>query len=681
MIPEPLNVLLVEDRIDDAELMVIALHEAGFDPTWHRVDTKEAYLHHLAQEPDIILADYQLPQFTGLQALQLLQSTGLDIPFIIVTGFYEENGLTCMKLGAADYLLKDRLGRLGEAVRQALAGRALRREKQEAEEAEREERRFAEALADTAVALNGSLDLDEVLDRVLENVKKVIPHDAVNIMLLEGEIIRTVRRQGYEERQGPEPPSLPSYQLKDVYYYDWMVKTGQLAVIPDTHHDPHWLHLPGREWIQSYIGIPIQLHHECIGFLNLISTTPGFFNEKHGQRLVAFTAQVATALQNARLYAALASYSETLENTVIARTEALNSALNQLQTILNNSPDPILLVQPDGKIETGNPAFKETFGYEFTEVSQQGLLSLISPKWAKPFMDTMFDVLSKHERQRLELKAQTQNGRELDIDLALAPVNVEGQNLPMIVCSLRDITALKEVQRMKEPFVSNVSHELRTPISVLMLYHGTLSLKPEKFHHLKDKISREIKRLDLIIEDLLRLSRLDQGQVQLEEKLVNLNQIAAEGVADRQVLAEQKELNLTFEPGEEAALACGDPGLLGQVLSILLTNALNYTPVHGNIQVRTVTWSIANRPLVGFSVQDDGPGIPLEEQKKLFDRFYRGKTGHESKMPGTGLGLAIAQEIASRHQGEISVHSVPGEGSTFTVWLPAASSTDPLPFG
>ncbi|MCL4267159.1 MAG: PAS domain S-box protein [Anaerolineae bacterium] len=676
---DTLHVLLLEDSVDDAELIVIALREAGFTVQWHRVDTREAYVNHLTPSIDVILADYQLPQFTGLDALQLLQVQGLDIPFIIVTGAYEENGLRCMKVGAADYLLKDRLGRLGQAIRHALGERALRREKQAAEEAEREERRFAAALADTAIALNSSLHLEDVLDRVLENVRRVIPHNGVSIMLLEDGIVRTVRRQG-TYRQIQENHSSPAlHRLQDMYYYQWMAETGQTAVVPDTALDPHWRQLPEREWIRSYIGAPIQLHDQCIGFLNLTSATADFFGQQQAQRLAAFTAQVATALQNARLYTTLAHHNEVLEEMVARRTEELHRTLNQLQTILDNSPDPILLVKPNGQIEKGNPAFKEIFGYEFTEISQLGLLNLTMPQSVDPFMEIISDVLSSHERRRLEIVVQDKDGRQLDIDLALSPVDKDGQEIPLLVCSLRDITALKEVQRMKEAFVSNVSHELRTPISVLLLYHGTLTKHPDKLGELNDKIAREIRRLNLIIEDLLRLSRLDQGQVKLAKKMVDLQQLVAEVVADRQVLAAEKQITLTLAQNPEPVLTFGDAGLLEQVLSILLTNALNYTSAHGHIMVGSVIKTTSAPTMVGFRVQDDGPGIPPDEQQKLFVRFYRGNAGRESDAPGTGLGLAIAQEIITRHDGKIVVDSLPGEGSTFTAWLPIASGSDSSP--
>ncbi len=117
----PLRVLILEDRPADAELMLHELRRAGFEPHWQRVETEADYLAHLHADLDVILADYALPQFNALRALALLQEHDLDIPCIVVTGAVsEEAAVECMKQGAADYLLKDRLARLGSAVAQRL---------------------------------------------------------------------------------------------------------------------------------------------------------------------------------------------------------------------------------------------------------------------------------------------------------------------------------------------------------------------------------------------------------------------------------------------------------------------------------------------------------------------------------------------------------------------------------
>lgn len=160
--PTTLNLLLLEDSPADAELMIEALRDAGFEPITRRVESKDAYLRELDQPPDFILADYSMPQFTAHDALTLMKARGLDLPFIIVSGCIgEEMAVECMKAGAADYLLKDRLGRLGHAVSQALERKRLIEEKHQAEQ-----RLFLETFHDSLTGLpNRALFMDR-LERV-----------------------------------------------------------------------------------------------------------------------------------------------------------------------------------------------------------------------------------------------------------------------------------------------------------------------------------------------------------------------------------------------------------------------------------------------------------------------------------------------------------------------------------
>ncbi len=135
----PLKLLIVEDSQDDAELMVRQLRRAGFEPIWKRVETEAEYLAELRKLPEVVLSDYSMPQFSGLRAAQLLQESGLAIPFILVSGTVgEEHAVEAMKGGATDYLLKDRIARLGNAVQRALEQKQLRQQREQAEEELRE---------------------------------------------------------------------------------------------------------------------------------------------------------------------------------------------------------------------------------------------------------------------------------------------------------------------------------------------------------------------------------------------------------------------------------------------------------------------------------------------------------------------------------------------------------------
>lgn len=140
------------------------------------------------------------------------------------------------------------------------------------------------------------------------------------------------------------------------------------------------------------------------------------------------------------------------------------------------------------------------------------------------------------------------------------------------------------------------------------------------------------------------------------------------------MLAESKPLSLSLKAARKLPQTEADPGLLGEALSVLLTNAFNYTPPGGEVVIGTRTRKKGSQRWVGFSVGDTGPGILSDEQPRLFERFFRGEAGRTSGAPGTGLGLAIAKEIVELHHGLIEVESagIPGQGATFTIWLPAA---------
>ncbi len=192
-------------------------------------------------------------------------------------------------------------------------------------------------------------------------------------------------------------------------------------------------------------------------------------------------------------------------------------------------------------------------------------------------------------------------------------------------------------------------------------------------------IRRETDRLAHIIDGLLHLSRLDQGRVPFNPAPISLNALAEQYVLDRTPLAELKGLSLRFEGTLNSPIVLADERLLGQGISILLTNALNYTPPGGRITVRTET-QLSNGQIWGrLLVQDTGPGINPDDRPRLFERFFRGKVGLESGTPGTGLGLALAKEIVQLHQGRIGVMSDdrPDEGTTFVIDLPIHNTRPP----
>jgi two-component system sensor histidine kinase BaeS len=183
-------------------------------------------------------------------------------------------------------------------------------------------------------------------------------------------------------------------------------------------------------------------------------------------------------------------------------------------------------------------------------------------------------------------------------------------------------------------------------------------------------LGRELHRLLGLIEELLSLSRLDAGQVIFHPAPHDLNRLIENLINDRRALAEKQGLTLKMDLYPNLPQIKLDEPTMVQAISNLLTNALNYTPKGGEVSVRTWVEVRDHRPWAGLCVQDTGPGIDKDDIPYLFERFYRGKAGHESGEPGTGLGLAIVKQMVERHNGQISVGNInENGGAIFTIWL------------
>jgi signal transduction histidine kinase len=237
----------------------------------------------------------------------------------------------------------------------------------------------------------------------------------------------------------------------------------------------------------------------------------------------------------------------------------------------------------------------------------------------------------------------------------------------------RVLDQARRAERAKAQFVADVSHELRTPLTNIGLYLDLLEIGAEdRRDDYMTTLRRETERLGALIEQLLALSRFDTDQVELSLRPVAINDLVHQLVADRERLIAQKGIRLQVNLAHDLPAVSADPPYIMQVLTNLLTNAMSYTPAGGSITLETGHRDVQGRPGVALTVADNGPGIPEEEKPHIFDRFYRGLVGRTSGVSGTGLGLAISQEIVDRHSGQISFTSRMGEGTAFSVWLPAA---------
>ncbi len=454
---------------------------------------------------------------------------------------------------------------------------------------------------------------------------------------------------------------------------EYVIQRRQPLAVTDAQHDPRLQPIHGvmkQRGVVSLLIVPLIVRGEVVGTIGLDSAVPREFSAEEIALAASAARAVSQALHNAQLYEALKDYNQALEQAVAAQTAEVQRVKERVEAILDNSPDAILLLRPDGTIETANRAFGQLFGR--AEPSGQWTVDHIAANSdSTALRKALAEAVEQRRVTRLEITARREDGSTFDAGIALAPF--EESNETRVVCSLRDISALKEVERMKDAFVSNVSHELRTPITSLKLHHNLLRLNPDKQDIYMERLGNEIERLSDIIEGLLTLSRIDHDRVAVQPALVDVDRLVASYITDRSPLAERKGLTLQHEPAGDLPPIEADEGLLGQVLGILLTNAITYTPPGGSVRVRSVAYRNQSGEWVGFSVSDTGPGIPPEDEPHLFERFFRGQAAKQSGAPGTGLGLAIAREIVNRHDGRIEVRNngPSGQGATFSVWLPA----------
>jgi signal transduction histidine kinase/response regulator of citrate/malate metabolism len=244
---------------------------------------------------DVIVADYWLGDGTALDLL----SPENAIPMIIVTGAGgEEIAVTAMKSGAYDYLIKDNQRNYLKILPHTVANTIKRKR---IELAEVEQRTLAEALRDTGQILNSTLEIDEVLKRILETVRRVVPHDRANLMLLDGDTVTIAQSTGWPDGQKATIQS-QHFKLHEFRALWRMYETQQPFIVSDVQAWHDWINLPELDKIYSYVGVPVCIQKTVVGFINLDSLTSHFFTPTHAERLHAFANQAALALHNARLY-------------------------------------------------------------------------------------------------------------------------------------------------------------------------------------------------------------------------------------------------------------------------------------------------------------------------------------------------------------------------------------------
>ena len=408
-----------------------------------------------------------------------------------------------------------------------------------------------------------------------------------------------------------------------------------------------------------------------LGTLALVSTGGARrYTESDLDFVEALAGRAALAVRNARLVRELG---EERDRQKLARA-ALEQRAAELSAVFNADPNGIALFDAGGILQLASPRLEEIFGLE--------LGGMVGQPWQEIYRRKLEQAVSSNGEQLFARVAQLFGDREArgvdELELerprhrwvirTTVPVRgPDGAYLGRLVV-YADVSEQRELDRQRSDFLTVAAHELRTPLTPLSILLEAIERRLQRQQPVElemvAKARRQVGRLSKLVEDLLDVSRLDSRQMQIAHDRLDLNDLAADVVGEFR--AESRNHEIVFQRPREPVLIDGDRPRLEQVLVNLLQNALKYSPLGGQVVVR-VTRSSGE----GFlSVTDPGIGIPLEEQPRLFERFFRAANATTRNYSGLGIGLFVSAEIVRRHGGRFEVKSEVGIGSTFTILLP-----------
>ena len=498
-----------------------------------------------------------------------------------------------------------------------------------------------------------SLDLERIPERLLGQLGDLIPNDVAGLLV---EIDDTLY-SFFHISQPVGETALKKLERNMLDHWPTLTSLAPAAVPIQRHvQNADNIRPDNTPALRSDIYALLFVGEQPLGALTVARTGPMEFKEADQRFLSTIANQAATAIENALLYRKLKAHAASLEQRVAERTVEIARQKERTEAILHSVADAVLVTDPQGEITLTNERARHLLDGQLRTEDQEYLISRVR-EWGLRASEGVEEIV---ELGDLALQARA------------TPISEKDPSLGAVVV-LSDVSRLRELDRMKTQFVSNVSHELRTPISNVKLYLSLLERgKPEKRARYLEVLQQESTRLENLIENLLDLSRLDAGRAQVIPRPIELQDLLMNLIEIHRQTAAAKDLHLETQFPTAIPPANGDRNQIIQVLSNLIANAISYTPPGGKITTRLGTAEVEGCPYVTITVADNGIGISPDELPHIFDRFFRGEQARVLAVPGTGLGLAIVKEIVELHQGRIKVESELGQGSTFTVWLPAA---------
>jgi GAF domain-containing protein/nitrogen-specific signal transduction histidine kinase len=608
-----------------------------------------------------------VPMMLGDTSLGMLSAQSYQ------AGVYTEEDVQILGTLANQAIVAIQNGRLF-AETQSLASKLEIRVVERTAQLQREQQN-TETLLRILTEVSSSLDLDRALNRTLSLLNEAVGAEQGTIMLLQAEDNLLHYRAGYGYLTDRSDASGRSFTLRvGEGLAGWVVQNRESVLAHDLNQDPRWVKGNTGQDHRSAIVVPMQVGEDVIGVLMVFQREANSFSIEMLNLVRAIGGQVAVAINNAHLYELIRDQAERLG--VMLRKEQEDASRSQ--AILEAVADGVLVTGTDNRITFVNSSTERILTVDQSKLRGSSLDSFggLFGKSANTWMETIRrwseDPSSYQPGDTYAEQLELENERIALVHLA--PVILQNDFLGT-VSIFRDITREVEVDRLKSEFVATVSHELRTPMTAIkgyvdILVMGAAGALHENQLHFLEIVRNNIDRLNVLVNDLLDISRIEAGRVTLSPQAVNLRDIAEDIIADalRRSQQEGKPMALSLDAPAKVSPVMGDGERIRQVMGNLVDNAFNYTPSNGTIRINIHQ----QNGEIQVDVQDNGVGIAPDDQARVFERFFRGEHPLVLATPGTGLGLPIVRQLVEMHKGRIWMTStgVPGEGSTFSFTLP-----------
>jgi signal transduction histidine kinase len=417
-----------------------------------------------------------------------------------------------------------------------------------------------------------------------------------------------------------------------------VARSGQAEVVPDVSMESDYVPLATR--VRSQLSVPVKREDRVVAIITLESKKPDGFSDQHLDFVAKLATRAGVAIDNARLY-----------ETAIREREKVSH-------ILSNTADVVVVVSADNRVMLINESAMAALQIPNRGWSGQPFEDVIN---YQPVVDAYHKAVARGESLTQEVVMP--NERIFHANLKLH------EGIGWIIV-LHDITAFKEMDRLKNELIQTVSHDLKQPLGVMGGYLELLSMQKaitpvgEPYAQM---IRKSVQNMRQLIDDLLDLAKIEAG-VTLKLQPVSPHLLITECIESLKGAIDVKQMRVDNLVDNAYPAILGDLQRLRQIFLNLIGNAVKYTPPEGHI----IVFAEARETTLRLCVQDNGMGISPEDQIHVFERFYRVRRPETDSIEGTGLGLAIVKTLVEAHGGEIGLDSKLGEGTTFFVILPLA---------